>query len=321
MRVLFLEPNLSPSSPSQTWANALSREAISCQVLDLLDVSTWHLVKEFSRCNVVVIQVYSVISDYNLFRLCIAVLMGKAIVRKWSGTDALNLDTRGDVKQRFLLLDKLVALNLTSEHQGIIDELNRNGLNCLLTPQVLASKMFVQVQPTAIPAKKVLIYLPSHNRDFYSANLMEEVIKANPHIEFLILADKEHVLSAYRNVSSLGWVEDMQHVWAQTGILLRITKHDGFARMMVDALSRGKYVIHNQALPAINVATSLEDISALIHQFQQQDSINKAGIEVISKLIEQQPELCLKRNLVSAHVTTGNWFWALKIIVTSRFHR
>jgi hypothetical protein len=111
----------------------------------------------------------------------------------------------------------------------------------------------------------------------------------------------------------------MEPVSAKTAILLRITKHDGFARMMVDALSRGKYVIHNQALPGINVASTLENISALLQQLHQQDTVNQAGIEVISKMIEQQPELCLKRSLVSAHVTIGNWFRALKIIVASRF--
>lgn len=314
MHVIFLESNLSPSSPTRTWANALSREAVSCQVIDLLDVSTWQLVKEYFRCDVVVIQIYSIISDYNLFRLCIAVLMGKPIVRKWSGTDALNLDTRGDIKQRFLQLDKLVALNLTSEHQGIIDELNRNGLQCELTPQVLSSKMCVQLQATDMPPRKILIYLPSHNREFYSANLMEDVIKANPYYEFLVLADKEHVLSTYQNVSSLGWVEDMEPVWAQTAVLLRITKHDGFARMMVDALSRGKYVIHNQALPGINVANNLQDISALL----QQNSVNKAGIDAIKTMIALQPELSLKRALASARVSIRNWRYALKVALVSR---
>lgn len=321
MRVVFLEPNLSLSSPTQTWAKALEREAVSCQVLDLLNVSTWQLIRAFVRCDVVVIQIYSIISNYSLFRLCLAVLLGKPIVRKWSGTDALNLDTRVDIKQRFLLLDQIVTLNVTSEHQGIVKELNRNGLQCQLSPQVLASKIRVQTQVTDTPQGKVLVYLPSHNREFYSAQLMHEVIEANPNSEFVVVADKEHVFAAFANVNSLGWVEDMEPVWAQIGVLLRITKHDGFARMIVDALSRGKYVIHNQALPGVNKANDLASISALLQQFQQHYSINKAGIDVIRKMVDQQPELCLKRILASAHVSGRNWYHALKLAIMSRLKK
>jgi hypothetical protein len=130
--------------------------------------------------------------------------MGKPIVRKLSGTDAFNLDTRMDVNPRFKFLDKFISKNITSEHKGIIVELARHGIKGELVLQVLGKKVSTKLPPIQKLIHCVLIYLPSLNKDFYHAELMKNVIVQLPEVHFIILADTEHPFSDYANVDSLG---------------------------------------------------------------------------------------------------------------------
>src|SRR6185312_10547121 len=96
----------------------------------------------------------------------------------------------------------------------LVDELASAGIRAEFVPSILDPSV-----AGAVPArwdgqvKPVLIYMPEQRKEFYGIEVTESVIAANPDIEFIVVADDSHSLSAHSNVESLGWVADMKSIY------------------------------------------------------------------------------------------------------------
>jgi hypothetical protein len=66
-----------------------------------------------------------------------------------------------------------------------------------------------------------------------------------PDINFIIAGTTaEEYQPLPENVKALGWVEDMDSLYANVHLCVRIPEHDGLSTFILEALARGKDVIY-----------------------------------------------------------------------------
>ena len=319
MRVIFVGESLEKSSPLLTWKNALNRVGVCAEVVDLEKISTFDWILALLKNDVVILQSFGYVGEYTLRQLAIASILFRPVIRKWSGTDVLKSVERSNLRKNTLSLDRVISLNLTSEHEGLVSELNSIGLDVDLTPQVLSVISRDNINHKDELPKKVLIYLPNTRWDFYAGSMMEKIIQANPSVEFVVLADEAHTLAKYSNVASLGWVEEMEDVWSNIGLLIRITAHDGYARSIVEALSRGKYVIHNNRISGCWFATNEREISVHLNHFSQVSKCNENGILSVLPSVNGKADSLLKKKLELTSVSWKRWWYSVIVVLRWSF--
>ena len=140
-------------------------------------------------------------------------------------------------------------------------------------------------------SKGVLVYLPHKRYEFYGLQYIERLVEDFQDVTFYIVADELHRLAHFRNVRSLGWVSEMEPVWELVGLGVRITEHDGYPRTVLEALARGKYVVHNRAFDGCWFASNYEEIRNCIVDFKQIKSINDTGLATEKQLLSGKSDL------------------------------
>jgi len=315
LNVLYLEAYPSISSPLKTLANALERKNATSVFIDPYIITTKDLIIAYLSADIVVLQHYDAISPYLIKQLALATLLRVPIIRNWAGSDVLNSITEASIMDATCLADKIISQNMTTNHQGLVKELNGINLSCILLPQVLDELIPIRKTSTQYLKKGVLVYLPSNRRDFYGAQYIEKLIVKYPELTFYILADEEHYFSKYTNVKSLGWVNNTAKFWEDIGLLVRVTNHDGFPRMVIEALARGIYVIHNNDLPGVWFASQQNEIEHYMDKFIEKDACNKVGIDIYKTMIAIDPDKQLYNHLSKVSIPIKKWLYSLKYII------
>jgi len=287
VNILFIGEKPQGTAPTLTWANALSRLDVNCQFIDLHKTATIDWIKKVRNADFIIYQGYSKLDFFEVRQLALAVFFGCPIIRKWSGSDIYYTINDFDLCKSVKQFNKIISLNLTSEHEGIIEELSSINIQGTLTPQVINKikiKNEIKVNSPALK-KSVLAYLPDGRYEFYGFSYIESLIKSYPNINFIIVADKKHSLAKYKNVQSLGWIENMEPIWKDIGLLIRMTTHDGFPRSIVEALAYKKYVVHNREYKGCWFASSLEELEKCLDKFTALEIENTVGAHVVKNLI------------------------------------
>ncbi len=209
--------------------------------------------------------------------LSILRIMGKKTIIHWMGTDVLDLSpTLGWCVSK--LVDRHLAYST-----WLVEELRDKNVESTWLP-VLPP---LEVVPTPLPREfTVLVYLGGNesNIDFYGNVELEGIVKELPDVRFLILgrvSNGDRIKSS--NVQYLGGVgyEDMNAVYEKCTVLLRQTKHDGLAFMVLEALARGKYVVWSQKFPYCFEAVGISDAVEHLQRLRQVKDINTESINFI----------------------------------------
>ena len=97
----------------------------------------------------------------------------------------------------------------------------------------------------------VLTYLPEGKPEFYGESLIRDLIEKYPETKFIILGSDKY--SHYSNViiKTIDYTIDMDEIYSQSSLLIRLTKHDGFSSMVLEALSYGRNVIWTYDIPNV----------------------------------------------------------------------
>jgi hypothetical protein len=291
MKIIFVgDDAASPTSPLKTWASGFERQKVECTFPDPYAISIREWVAIIKSANALIYQGYGVTDPFMFRQLAIASAMGCPIVRKWSGSDIYYALKSKKIERSVLQLNKIISHNFTSEHIGICQELGSLGIDCKLLPQIIDAVNFPHLNRTSI-SKGVLVYLPHKRYEFYGLQYIERLVEDFQDVTFYIVADELHRLAHFKNVRSLGWVSEMEPVWELVGLVVRITEHDGYPRTVLEALARGKYVVHNRAFDGCWFASNYEDIRQCIVDFKQIKSINDKGLETAKQLLSGKSDL------------------------------
>lgn len=286
MKIIFIGEKPEGTAPTLTWAKALARVGVEFTYVDFSEITTIDWIKEVLKADVIISQWFGIIPKYEMRQLSIAVALGCPIIRKWSGSDIYFALNDAAIKASTIAFDQIVSLNLTSEHNGIVEELESIGLSAQLTDQIINNMPIAQ---SSHLKKAVLAYLPDARPEFYGFSYIESLVKNYPETEFVIVADKTHKLAHFSNVNSVGWVDDMEPIWERIGLLIRVTEHDGFPRSVVEALARQKYVIHNRQFEGCWYANNQTTIDSCFESFLQVKKVNDSAKGFIENLTSDKP--------------------------------
>lgn len=210
-------------------------------------------------------------------------LKGFKIIKFWTGTDVSNLNELPFLRKTFakFFLNRLIKLHLTNS-TWLTDELKELSI---------PSQHWISPTPLYFDAKKthhselvdkentVLVYTNEGREWLYNAELMLNVAKLTPQLKFIFIGNDALQTTGLTNAESLGVVsqEKMIELYKKSHILLRVTEHDGFPRMIIEALYFGLNVIFNNKIPHTVLCTknTKEIIEKLISK--EVEAVNFSG--------------------------------------------
>ncbi len=192
------------------------------------------------------------------------ILMAAARARKipiiviWAGTDvSLLLERPYKVSQ--VLRAEITHLAVAP---WLADELKQAGIAAQYIPIIGMNPNYGSDIPKG--EFSVLSYLPEPRRDFYGRQHVYDVARRLPDVNFLIVGPGSPDGNAPPNTSFLGLLPDITSIIDRCAALLRVPDHDGMSLVVLEALSRGRFVAWKYDLPGVQqVATSNDTVKFL----------------------------------------------------------
>lgn len=191
-------------------------------------------------------------------------LRRRPVVIHWVGTDvklARQVHRKGRVSLR--VAEKA---NHWCDAPWLVEELRAIGISSEYVP--LPIKLHEGRSP-ALPSEfSVLLYCPREPayREVFDLETMLRLPGAFPDVQFTLVASPPESLPGplAPNLTATAWVDDMEQVYRNTTVLVRLTHHDGQSFMVAEALSRGRYVIWTHPMPGCIQAKGFEEVTAAL---------------------------------------------------------
>jgi hypothetical protein len=105
-----------------------------------------------------------------------------------------------------------------------------------------------------------------------------------PEIDFTLVPSPADTLPGPLppNLDARGWIEDMEALYRDITVYVRLTSHDGMSFMALEALSRGRYVIWTHPLEGAIQTSGLANVAGVLRQLKESHdegrlSLNEAG--------------------------------------------
>jgi hypothetical protein len=168
----------------------------------------------------------------------------------WLGTDVLETAKEfqaGTIRTAAVLsarddLHLSVAPWLTTELESVGIE----ATTALLPPVHPAPE-----EAPPLPSEfRVLAYLPANRFAFYGGDTVVETARRLPDVRFDVVGSlREQARLTPANVHWLGHVSDMPVRYAETTVVVRVPRHDGFANVVIEGLLNARHVICTHEIP------------------------------------------------------------------------
>ena len=81
----------------------------------------------------------------------------------------------------------------------------------------------------------------------------------------------------------LGFQKNVYPWIDQSNVMVRMTKHDGLARLIVECFSRGRHVIFSRDFPGAIKAANYAEVCQSIKKLMVNPTINDKGIAVLKE--------------------------------------
>ncbi len=228
------------------------------------------------------VDLYYGISYGQWPRYLFAHLRGKGTVCHWVGTDVL-LVLRNPLHRWWFgaIINRCIDRHLVvSENLGA--ELATLGVKTQHIP-LISDTTWGDVEH--LPEQfTILAYLPAKRGRFYGAPIVYEIAKRNPQWKVYVVGrDPTPHGKALSNVYELGAWVDMSKVYPEVSVLVRPTVHDGLPRMILEALSRGRYVVFSRPFPHCSVGKTVEEVEQALRELAERNEPNLAGAAYVRK--------------------------------------
>ncbi len=208
----------------------------------------------------------------------------KPILFHWIGTDVYRFIKDPPVKRalkKFLIQSANVNSLVVSEN--LKRELNQFNISSILLP--LTKLNFIDKIPP-LPGKfSVLTYVPEKRWDFYNGDLILELAQKIPEVEFHLLAAGKKITKLH-NVFIYDFIEDVIPFYNDCSALLRITVHDGLPKMVLEALSYGRYVLWSESFPYCFKVNNLTECITVLNKLKLNTFPNSEGKEFVEKIFD-----------------------------------
>lgn len=207
----------------------------------------------------------------------------KKILMQWQGSDVMIAQSRFNNKT--INLDYINNSIHVSDFDNLIDELKSININARLLP-------FKHIEGSEIHhtyAKvSVLTYVSQNNESLYGFESIIDAAKELKEIEFHVIGSNCNSFKPLpNNVIVHGWKSsnEVDKMMLQCPIFVRMTKHDGNALTVTEALSKGCEVIWTYpneythlALSTHELIFQIKNISLLLQNRQMQSNANQSNL-------------------------------------------
>lgn len=249
-------------------------------------------------------DIFYAIGNTDLFFLLLAKSLGKPIVRHWIGTDVLaQLNHNNSLTNR--LSNKLIDKHLTTV-SWLQAELQSVGIQSEMVAIVSNDISFDLLSPPR--DHRVLVYLDEKRPDFYGAGLTVRLAQHFSNIPFEIIGTRGESFPELTNITCHGWVtpQEMNELYKDISVLLRIPDHDGLSMMVIEALAKGKQVVYRYEFPHCITADNFKKAArALGAIFSKPPVLNRKGHEFILKKYHKAKIVAEFNNYFDRIVKTG----------------
>jgi glycosyltransferase involved in cell wall biosynthesis len=189
------------------------------------------------------------------------------IIMNWVGTDVLlarDAIKSGNFREEYISYAKHFC-----EVNWIQDELKAIGIEAEIVNFASFDRVF-DLQLPKTDRLTVLSYIAKIRSDFYGIDNFLKAAERLPEIDFLIAGtEAEEYAPLPSNVRALGWVQDMQKVYDQTHVCVRMPEHDGLSTFILESLARGKQVIYKYPFNHCHVCETEDELVMRLKELEQ----------------------------------------------------
>jgi hypothetical protein len=163
----------------------------------------------------------------------------------------------------------------------LVDELAELGIEADYAPLPVPS--LCTGEPPPLPETfRVLLYYPIDpiDREVFDWETMVGLAKDLPAVEFRLVPSPPETLPAPppANLRASGWVRDMDALYRDISVYVRLTAHDGTSFMAIEALSRGRYVIWTFPMTGAIQARGFEEVSTALRELWERHQRGELGL-------------------------------------------
>jgi glycosyltransferase involved in cell wall biosynthesis len=221
-------------------------------------------------------------------------MLGMPVVWHWIGSDVSNFrkiwrgggGVRGAVDRRISFRWGRAHL---ADSPELASELAEFGITA---PVVRLLPKAVEVPLEPLPPKPVaLSYWNPSSRDLYQSSLVMHLAASMPELTFLIVGDDGAGIHPLPNVKFLGRLPNLDDVYSQVSIYIRLVKHDSLSAMVLEALARGRYVIYSKPFPHAEMATTFDQTRAALVRLVEQTRPNEEGAAYVKSHYSLQEQV------------------------------
>ena len=209
------------------------------------------------------LAVYEILISNNIFIIGgsiygskiidLALLFNKKIFIEWVGTDIL-IASENYNKDYIKKCIHLCEVGWTQE------ELKQIGINAKICDIVTISSDECNNHKICDDGITVFSYIAQNREDFYGIELILKLAELYPNVKFRIAGTTGVNCKQLNNVKYLGWINNMNVEYDNCDIFMRLVQHDGLAFSVIEALSRGKWVIYSYPFNYVQTYNNFDDL-------------------------------------------------------------
>jgi len=205
-------------------------------------------------------------------------LRRRPLVIHWVGTDvqiALEEAARGNASE--IIVHRPMHW---CDAPWLVSELEELGARAEYVPLPITG---LAAEGPPLPDRfRVLLYLPvdAFDREVFDMETLLALPTALPEIDFVLIPSTQETLPSPlpANVTAPGWVDDMDALYRDVAVVVRLTSHDGTSFMVLEALSRGRQVIWTFAMPGVTVASGFAAVSEALANMARRFADSELGL-------------------------------------------
>ena len=148
----------------------------------------------------------------------------------------------------------------------LVDELRTVGVISEYVP--LPIPIHVPPAPPLPETFRVLLYYPvdDYDREVFDGETLLRLPAEFPEVPFTLIPSPAETLPGPLppNLETRAWVDDMDQLYRETTVVVRLTSHDGQSFIAAEALSRGRYVIWTFPMPGCIKAEGFDAVASAL---------------------------------------------------------
>lgn len=235
---------------------------------------SYQALAQYSPKNTTV--VYVRIPNVASMRIALKVrLKGYRVCKFWAGTDSRYLNDAGFLeKQLSKIIYRLCIYRHFSPASWLSETLEKHGLKVnywqSCSPIFLQEEQLSKTDILALKVQKtdnVLIYSNADRHWIYNTEMMLKLAEEMPSTPFIFVGDASLQVDHLHNVTSLGRVSkaELFALYRTSKCLVRMTSHDGYSRMIIEAMYFGLHVMTNWPVPHAYHCYTNDDIKKILN--------------------------------------------------------